>query len=257
MLRLDQQETTVVAQRYRGFPEAAHGGYASGLLAGGLGSRMVEVTLRKPVPIQLPLILKRVAEGRVELRAGETLLAEASSTTAIRVEAAEPVSLAEAQSATARYPGLSHHPCPECFCCGPKRDDGLRIFPGPVIGRRLVAASWTPDPTEASGDGVLPDHLVWAAFDCPQLWALILHSPRNTREKVVTGSLAAKLEHPVYTGEPHVVMAWPVGREGRRMVADAAVIGPNGELCATCRQTAVITTWGIPLGLDRWNTSRL
>jgi len=42
----------------------------------------------------------------------------------------------------------------------------------------------------------------------------------------------------VRTGEEHVVMAWPIGREGRRFAAGAAVLGPRGEICAVGRQTA-------------------
>ena len=39
--------------------------------------------------------------------------------------------------------------------CGPDRaeGDGLRVFPGPVAGRGLWAAPWTPDPSVAGADG--------------------------------------------------------------------------------------------------------
>jgi hypothetical protein len=94
--------------------------------------------------------------------------------------------------------------------------------------------------------------LVWAALDCPQLWALIAHAPPRTPERAVTAALEAKLEHPVVAGEPHVVIAWPLAREGRTWLAGAALIGPGGELCAIGRQTAAITSWGVPLARARW-----
>ena len=54
-------------------------------------------------------------------------------------------------------------------------------------------------------------------------------------------------------GEPHVVIGWPIGRDGRRWLAGAAILGPYGELCAAGRQTAaVVGGWGVPLGRDHW-----
>jgi hypothetical protein len=52
-------------------------------------------------------------------------------------------------------------------------------------------------------------------------------------------------------GEPHVVMGWPIGRDGRRWLAGAAILAPDGSLCAAGRQTAaVVAGWGIPLGRE-------
>ena len=98
----------------------------------------------------------------------------------------------------------------------------------------------------------MPGEVVWAALDCPQLWALILHVPSATPDRVVTARLATRLDAPVRAGAPHVVMAWPIGREGRTWVAGAALIGPDGEVCAVGRQDAAITSWGLPLGRAHW-----
>ena len=136
--------------------------------------------------------------------------------------------------------------------CGPERavGDGLRIFPGPVAGRRLVAAPWVPT---ADDTGRVPDELVWAALDCPQLWSLMVHVPASTPDLVVTAAMATRIAQPVVPGEPHVVIGWPIGREGRKWHAGAAIFGPHGELCAVGRQTAAaVAGWGIPLGRDRW-----
>lgn len=246
---LTREQQTVVAPRFCGFPGVAHGGYLCGLVAAGVGGPAAEVTLRRPVRTDAPLTLERAGRERVELRNHELLVAEGVATE-LALEVPEPVSLAEAEAASGRYPGLDHHLYPGCFGCGPQRGDGLRIFAGPVPGRRLVAAPWVPDGGDEAG--IVPSELVWAALDCPQLWSLILHAPSNTGEKVVTGALAARLERPVLAGQPHVVMAWPLARDGRRWRADAAVIGPGGEVCATGRQTAVTANWGVPLGRSRW-----
>ena len=60
--------------------------------------------------------------------------------------------VAEAEEASKRYAGFEHHAYPTCFTCGPAREDGLGIFAGPVAGRELVAAPWTPAEDVASRD---------------------------------------------------------------------------------------------------------
>jgi hypothetical protein len=58
---------------------------------------------------------------------------------------------------------------PGCFVCGPARGpgDGLRILPGPVAGRGLWAAPWTPEETVAGASDRVRPEVVWAALDCP------------------------------------------------------------------------------------------
>jgi hypothetical protein len=253
----ENEERLVVEQVFAGLPEIAHGGYLAGLLATALGGAAAEVRLRRPAATGRRLGLAQVDPELVELRDGDALVAEATPAE-LALDMPLPVSLAEADAASRRYPGHERHLFPDCFGCGPERHahDGLRIFPGPVTGRRLVAAPWVPDAEHADGDGRVPAELVWAALDCPQLWSLIVHAPTATPCRVVTEVLATRLEHPVTAGEPHVVMAWPLGQDGRRWVAGAAVLGPGGELCATGRQTAVSTSWGVPLGLAHWRTEQ-
>jgi hypothetical protein len=119
-----------------------------------------------------------------------------------------------------------------------------------------VAASWVPAPELANGVGRVPSELVWAALDCPQLWSLMVHAPAASTDLVVTAVLTTRLGHPVLAGEPHVVIGWPMGRNGRAWLAGAAVIGPGGNLCAVGRQTAAITSWGVPLGRQRRAAAR-
>jgi hypothetical protein len=95
---------------------------------------------------------------------------------------------------------------------------------------------------------------VWASLDCPQLWSLIHAAPPESRDRVVTGALATRLERPVTPGEPHIVLGWPIAREGRMLLAGGAVVTGDGELCAIGRQTAVLTSWGITLGMDHWRS---
>jgi hypothetical protein len=242
----------VIEAAYAGLPGIAHGGYVAGLLTAALGADSTRVRLRRPVPTTGSLHLERPDAARVQLHDGAGALADGVAAD-ILLAVPEPVSAREARAASERFPGLVRHLFPACVCCGPAHPDGLRVFCGPVEGRRLVAAHWVPPARHACADGALPDELVCAALDCPQLWALMLHAPAATADRVVTSVLETRLERPVAAGEPHVVIGWPIGRDGRRWLAGAAIFGPDGELCAAGRQTAaVVDGWGVPLGRDRW-----
>jgi hypothetical protein len=232
----------VIERQFHGLPDIAHGGYVAGVMAAALGDSAAEVRLRRPVPTGRALDIERV-NGHVELRDGDTVLARGAATD-VAVDVPLPVSLAEAEAASRRFIGFGHHLFPYCFGCGTHHAHGLRVFPGPVAGRSVVAAPWVPSGDDAG--------LAWAVLDCPQLWSLIVHTPTEAPDRVVTAALATRVERPLVAGEPHVVMAWPAGTDGRTRLAGGAVIGPDGELSAVGIQTAVTTDWGVPLGRAHW-----
>ena len=238
--------------RFTGIPEIAHGGYVAGILTAALGAGGSRVRLRRPVPTGRPLRMERGASAQVELRDGAGVLADAIAADVV-VRVPEPVEPADAAAASARFAAQSRHPFPECVTCGPARADGLGVAPGPVSGRALVAALWTPAWQLGDGLDLLPPELVCAALDCTQLWALMFHAPPATSDHVVTATLETRLDRRVAVGEPHVVIGWPIGRDGRRWVAGGAIFGPDGALCAAGRLTAaVVNGIGVPLGRDRW-----
>lgn len=244
----EQQRTVVVEHRFQGLPEVAHGGYLAGLMANALGADGVEVRLRRPAATGRRLSLEPGEHG-AELRDGETVLALATPASP-EIALPPPVSATEARSASRRFLGREGHPIPGCLVCGTKRaaGDGLRVFPGPVAGRRLVAAVWTPGEESLDGDGSVATELGSAALDCTQLWALIAHAPPGTRERAVTSELQLRLLAPLRAGAPHVVIGWPIERGRRAWLAGAAVLGPDGEVCLAGQQRAAITSWGVPLG---------
>ena len=131
----------IVPGRYNGPPVSANGGYACGLVAGLLGG-VAEVTLRVPPPLERELDVVR-NDGRVEIRDGETLVAEAEPVE-LDLDVPAPVSLEAAAEASTRYEGFIHHAYNTCFVCGPERQDGLRVYAGAVEGRPgLLASPWT------------------------------------------------------------------------------------------------------------------
>jgi hypothetical protein len=183
------------------------------------------VTLRRPPPLGQPLRLER-ADRRVELFDGEALVAEAAPAD-VDVEVPEPVSIADAETAARRYPGFERHAFPTCFVCGPERaeGDGLRIFAGRVEGRDVFAAPWTPSESRPE--------LVWAGLDCPG--AIAVGFPE--RGETVLGRFAARIDRLPVAGEPHVVVAWPLGEERRKLYAGTALFTAAGEPLARARAT--------------------
>jgi hypothetical protein len=210
-----------LAPRFNGPPGSANGGVTAGRLAAYVGAAAVEVTLRRPPPLGVDLRVD-ASGGTARLLHGDVLVAEAVPST-VQLEVPEPVSLDRAREAEAAYGGLVAHPFPTCFVCGTDRPDGLGLRPGP-IGEGRAAAVWIP----ADDDPVM----VWGALDCPGGWATDLPG-----RPLVLGRMALEHRGRVAPGEPHVVMAWTTGAEGRKVHTGTSLHGPDGGPVAVARAT--------------------
>jgi len=222
----------VVAARFCGPPESGNGGYTCGLLAAALAPP-VEVTLRRPPPLDRELVVRRTPGG-IELLDGDATVAEARRTTFSLEEPPCP-GLGAATEAASHYLGFAEHAFPTCFVCGTGRapGDGLRIFAGKVAHDALVAAPWTPDPGLAGAQGAVRPEFVWAGLDCPGAWAWLAELERP----LVLGRLAAVIDTPVLAGRPHIVAGWRLGRDGRKYFSGTAIWTADGTLCARARAT--------------------
>jgi hypothetical protein len=214
----------IIPGRYCGPPASANGGITCGQLAGFVEAAVVEVTLRRPPPLDVEL---RVADG--QLYDGEHLVASAV-VGSVDIEPMPPVSLESAAAAEASYAGLVDHPFPGCFVCGTGRHDGLGLRPG-RIATDVVAATWTPPAQD--------EFLVWGALDCPGAWADDVPG-----RPVVLGRMALSVLGPVVVGEPHVVMGWVMGHEGRKTFSGTALYSAGGQLLALAQQTWIVVNPG-------------
>jgi len=113
----------------------------------------------------------------------------------------------------------------ECFTCGVRPDDGLCIHVGPVVGSELHAAPWI-------AREVSPE-VVWAAIDCPGAWAV----GGPGRGEIVLGRMNAEIRRLPDEGEQCVVVAQPLGEDGRKLYAATALYSADRELLALARQT--------------------
>ena len=212
-----------IARRYRGPDTSGNGGYSAGLLASFLDGP-AEVTLRLPPPLERPLAVEE-RDGVLVLLDGDAVVAEARPAE-VELDVPAPVTFEEAERASATSVPVGAESFRGCFSCGTNRpDEGLRIFPGHVEGRDLVAAPWV-------AHEVSPE-VVWAAIDCSGAYAV----GGPGRGEVVLGRMTAEIHRLPEEGEQCVVVAWPLGEDGRKLYAGTALLGADGEPLAVARQT--------------------
>ena len=227
-------ETIFIPRRFNGPPDSANGGYTCGAVAGLLQAQLVEVSLRAPPPLEIPLEVER-EEDQVLLRHGDTLVAEGRPVE-LELEPPEPIDpdLADEAARAGYERWSSRHPFPTCVICGPEREpgDGYRVFPGPVASADLFAASWTPDPSLAGSDGLVRGECVWGALDCPTSAPV---ANFGEGPPVVLARLTASVERPVRAGRAHSLVSWPIDVDGRKRHAGVALFDSDGGLLARAR----------------------
>ncbi|MDQ8732158.1 hypothetical protein [Bradyrhizobium sp. LHD-71] len=240
-------KSIVIEKRFCGPPNSANGGYVCGLLAAHIAGS-AEVTLLAPPPLDRRLDIVTL-EGGVELRKNATTLA-----TGRRAEVDIPeipiVDFAEAQEAVHRTPyDASRHPLPRCFVCGPERvdGDGLHIIPVPLSARTnskvgSFVAPWVPHANLAGEGGAIASEFVWAALDCPTGFAGVgaRHLGMTGAETMLLGRMRARIERRPRPDDRCIIVAWPIGRDGRKLFASSALLSAAGEPLAVAQATWIL-----------------
>ena len=244
-------EQLIVEGRYAGPPNMGHGGYVAGLLVdrvGGAQHGPVQVTLRRPVPLDVPLDLIADEGTTVELRRDDELVAEAGpaddASVITSLDVPPPPTIEAARAAATDSPSLYDNGRgvhPTCFGCGNRRgdDEGLRVFAGPVVvgDRAQVAGVWQPGTADRTSDG-----WVLAALDCPGAFAFIAG---GTRAGLLGRIVFQRTDPaPIDPGGEHVVTGWQIGVDGRKMFAGTALFDGAGR----CLAAAKATWFGFPAG---------
>lgn len=208
-----------------------------GLMAAYVGGAVV-VTLHSPPPLATSLTIEAGAEDSVRAYHGSILVAKATPAQdgrAFSVPATVSAAAARADAGRARY--FQDPVYPDCFVCGSDRQagDGLRIFPGPVPGRAIWAAPWTPDASVADSSGHVDPEIIWAVLDCPSGIAAGEAANLDDNTAIVLGRMSASLTYLPAVGDACRVIAWPGTQEGRKLTAGSALLGPMGEVLAVAK----------------------
>jgi hypothetical protein len=231
-------DTITIDKRFSGPPGCVNGGYMCGTAAAFVSPKQASVRLSTPAPLERALEVVRQADGSVSIQSGTTLVAQAKPAAVAKADIEVPPvpSLDEVSEAMARFPGLVKHPFETCFVCGTKREprDGLRIFPGPVTGREVMASAWTPDSSLAGPDGKLDPVYVWASLDCPSGWAAFFQIESTM---LVLGEITAYVDRVPDVGEPCVAVSWPRQRDGRKHFLGSALMSRSGEILGRAHAT--------------------
>jgi hypothetical protein len=182
------------------------------------------------------MLLMRTGPDTAELRLSGAIVGSAERTDDAW-EVPGPVNYDRAVSASRAFPWFEGHPFPSCFVCGPDRpaDDGLRIYPGAIEDRRVVAAPWSPTASVCDATGRVQPEIVWAALDCPS-WFGILEYGANVRYALL-GELTVRIVERPLQGSRCVVAGWYSGREGRKLHGGTAIYAESGALVATSAAT--------------------
>ena len=214
-------DRVVIDRRFNGPPNSANGGYTCGLVGTAVKAPAVHVSLRKPPPLNVPLLRRRADDGSVLLLRGDDVIATAVRG-AVAAQAPPAPTVEQAEIATLGYVGFAHHRFPTCFVCGTAREDGLRIYAGQVADSPLIASPWTPE----SDDPLF----AWAVLDCPTAYAI--ESIDHRAQIVVLASLTVELRERPRARERHVVAAWPVKSDGRKHHSASALYDATGRVLA-------------------------
>lgn len=231
-----RNDQIVVADRFRGPPTSANGGYFAGLLAGHVGGT-ARVRLSAPPPLDTPLRLVREAES-VRALAGEELIAQAWPAE-LDVDVPTPPDAEAAAEASTRFPGFERHPFPGCFVCGTEREagDGLHVYAGSLSGTPgHAAAPWVPDASLGGSDGRVRPEYLWAALDCPGAFTF----PHPPDTLTLLGEMTARTDGGLKPGQPATVLAWLIAGEGRKRMVGTAVFDGSGACVAQARSTWIL-----------------
>lgn len=229
------QTTLIIDARHNGPPGSGNGGWTAGVIAAALPApdpgQVTEVTLRQPPPLDTTLTV-REQPGGADVVDPEGKLIATAARRPDDIAAVPAASRYEALAAASRYPGHGAHHFPTCFVCGPKRADGLRIFPGRLADGRTAAPFVVPRPVSAV--------TVWAALDCPGGWTVI-----EAGQPWVLGRMAVAVDQLPEPEDECVVTGQAIRHEGRKALVRTTLYGPDEQLLARAEATWIALPPGI------------
>ncbi len=226
-------DTLVISKRFCGPTNSGNGGYVCGRVAADIAGA-ASVRLKAPPPLETELRLERSA-SKMRLLDGPKIIAEARPEV-LDLAPPLPPSFEEAERASKDFLYFTRHSFPQCFVCGPQRavGDGLRIFPGAVRSKTMVAGPWILHESLADASGKVGKEFLWAALDCTSVFSIL---PVPEGMTIVLGELCVRIDGVVSPNEKCLVIGWPLQIDGRKRFAASAVFSSLGRAVAVGRAT--------------------
>ena len=110
-----------------------------------------------------------------------------------------------------------------CFACGSKNPQGLHLsFQSEPDGS--VAASWEPSPVYQGFEDIIHGGIIATVLDEAMAKAVIAGGV-----EAVTCELTVRFQRPVAPGEKLRIRGWVTTRQKRKLAAEAAVCGEDGQ----------------------------
>ena len=67
-------------------------------------------------------------------------------------------------------------------------------------------------------------------------------------EPVLLGRMSARIERRPYPGDRCIIVAWPVARDGRKLLANSALLSSQGKILAVAQATWLVVDRQVQLG---------
>jgi hypothetical protein len=67
-------------------------------------------------------------------------------------------------------------------------------------------------------------------------------------EAILLGRMSARIENRPHPGDRCVIVSWPTGRDGRKLFANSALLGSQGNLLAIAQTTWIVVDRRVQLG---------
>jgi hypothetical protein len=65
---------------------------------------------------------------------------------------------------------------------------------------------------------------------------------------MLLGRMSARINDRPHPGDQCVIVAWPTGRDGRKLFANSALLGPDGNLLGVAQATWLLVDRQVQLG---------
>jgi hypothetical protein len=229
--------------RYNGPPNVANGGYVCGILAKFIEGT-ADIWIRRRTPLDQELSMVEYEDGTLCILFNSEVVVEGKPGN-LDLDMPESPSFAQATESAKKSRAIQMNEFndrkflgihPTCFCCGAERTDGhgLKIHPGRVPGKDIIAAPWIPGDDLADEDGQVRPEFIWTALDCPGAFAAM---DLGNGHPGLLGRLIGQVLLPIQAKEPCVVVARAVSTQGRKHFAGTAVYNSKGQLAGKALAT--------------------